>query len=321
MTVRLTPASTLCALLPAALVLIGGAGVAHADPFGITLGGQVGACCSMPEENATYTTGSGLTIATTGGSVTPTSIAPGLTSASLNVSAPNGSVTSSGGLASGAFHLAASSSSDPTDFTGSLWNDAMNDVLTFHVAGGGSASVRLSLALDGSVSVPIVVNNSASYNQTVGLSVTGAAMTVQAGQSAVWYPGPFSAPPVLSSTPFAYTSSQNYGFTDTSLTNVTTSGFDWSGTLSVTDGEQVDFELTAGGGVSEGATADFSNTLQFSLADLPSGVTYTSASNAFLTAGSTSAVPEPAPLGLLALGAGGLWTTRRLITPGRRTAS
>ena len=105
----------------------------------------------------------------------------------------------------------------------------------------------------------------------------------------------------LSGGPSAYPTARHDGFVDTSLTNVTTSGFDWTGTVSVTGGELVDSDLNTGGSLSEGPSADVSDTRQVSFSGLLSGVTDTPASNTFLTRGPADAA-EPTPL------------------PGRRTA-
>ena len=87
-----------------------------------------------------------------------------------------------------------------------------------------------------------------------------------------------------------------------SLTNATVSGFDWSGVLAVSDGESVSFYLNQGGQVFSGASADFSNTLQFSFLNLPSDATFTSDSGVFLTGG----VPEPSIWAMMLTGFLGL---------------
>jgi len=129
----------------------------------------------------------------------------------------------------------------------------------------------------------------ANYTQTIGLSITGASVTLFAREN------------TSSSGPFAYYP-YTYGFRDMSLTNATVSGFDWSGVLAVSDGESVSFYLNQGGQVFSGASADFSNTLQFSFLNLPSDVTFTSDSGVFLTGG----VPEPSIWAMMLTGFLGL---------------
>ena len=83
----------------------------------------------------------------------------------------------------------------------------------------------------------------------------------------------------------------------------------FSGTLVVPSGiSMLDIATRLDIDCRSGADCDFSNTSAFSFGALPTGLSYTSSSGAFLTGAPASAVPEPATLvlagaGLLALGA------------------
>ena len=70
------------------------------------------------------------------------------------------------------------------------------------------------------------------------------------------------------------------------------------------------FDMALQAGAFFGATSDFSHTGAFTL-DLPPGVTFTSASGAFLTAANNNAIPEPATWALLITGFGLVGATAR----------
>lgn len=274
------------ALLAAALGASAVPGAAAAQNYTVNLSGEIGACCYIQGANASYTSGSGFTIANGGPSnftTNPSPLTPGLKAASLGASADAMNVTSSGSLYKGELTTNATSNDGQYTFGGSLWSNALQDDPTFHVAGGGSALVTFEVAMNGNVTVPI----GGVYNQTVGFSITGAAFTVDAESNRDGMPVPFSYYPY------------NNGFLNPTLTDSSLGGFTWTGQLEVTDGESLPFNLTQGGGVSDGAYGAFDLTL--SLPDLPQGVTYTSGSGSgvFLTG---SGVPEPAAWTTMLLG-------------------
>jgi hypothetical protein len=101
------------------------------------------------------------------------------------------------------------------------------------------------------------------------------------------------------------------GWNAFSFTNNTQTGFNFTGTLTVTNGEVVPIQFLQVVECADGTICDYSNTAQMSLI-LPSDVTYTSASGVFLTQSSAPAtVPEPTTLALLGGALAGLAVFRR----------
>jgi hypothetical protein len=100
-------------------------------------------------------------------------------------------------------------------------------------------------------------------------------------------------------------SSQNFGFLSSSFTNQSATGFDFTGTFQVANGDTDPFLGTLDVDCLGGALCDFSNTASFSLS-LPSDVTFTSDSGVLFTQ-PAAAAPEPATFimgaaGLLCIG-------------------
>ncbi len=103
------------------------------------------------------------------------------------------------------------------------------------------------------------------------------------------------------------------GWNSFSFTNNTQTGFNFTGSLTVTNGEVVPISFLQQIECGNGTICDYSDTAQMSLT-LPSDVTFSSASGVFLTQTSQSSpVPEPGSLSLMALalvGAGWVWRRR-----------
>src|ERR1019366_6093313 len=92
----------------------------------------------------------------------------------------------------------------------------------------------------------------------------------------------------------------------------TISGFNFQGSLTVTNGEVLEISYIQQMNCNDSATCDFSNTSQMAL-NLPSDVSYTSDSGVFLTdvPGQGQTTPEPCSLLLVGLGIVGIGYVRR----------
>jgi len=94
---------------------------------------------------------------------------------------------------------------------------------------------------------------------------------------------------------FAITSDPGWG----TFTNTSQGGFNYSGTITVTNGEALGITAALSLGCVTAETCDFSHTAALSF-NLPTDVTFTSDSGVFLTqTGGASAVPEPASFALM----------------------
>jgi len=205
---------------------------------------------------------------------TPASMPLGLSAGSLLLTAPDGSMAQiAASLATGAVHTNVDAASGDI----STAEGILQDTLTFHVAGGGSANIGIGISLDGSYS---------------GLPWYDNSVTLGFGSSAYgWEALDTNGPQAFGPT------GTNFGWLTQSTTNDSFTGFDFLGTTSVSDNQQVGINLLYRLECRYGTTCDFSNTLQTSL-NLPSGVTFTSQSGQFLTA----TTPEPGSIFLIGLG-------------------
>lgn len=256
---------------------------------------------SIPTSSASYTsinTGGGyfdvgpgitsnLTIPGSSLTYSPTTAPAGLSSAALMLSGASSAVNVSGSLATGTTHMYASSIDGTTETSDSA-SVQMDDALTFTVGGTGSETITVGVSLDGTVS-------SAVYSQMIEYFFGSQEMFFEAGSG-------FS-PPITGPTS---------GWTTSGFTGLTESGFNFTGTITVTNGEVVPITFIQDLGCGFGAVCDFSDTTQISLS-LPSDVTYTSASGVFLTQTQTpTATPEPSSLLLMGLAVAGVgWVGRR----------
>ena len=230
---------------------------------------------------ATHTPASapaGLTTFKVAGAVTGT--ASGSSEASANLQA--GTVGSK--AASNTFNSSGSASAE-------LYED-----LTFFVAGGGSRQVTVTSSLDGSIGSFANANSLSglSYNMNFGASN-------------------FSYVSQGSQLGFAFNTGTPAGWDNFGFTNVTETGFDFTGSFTVTDGEKRSFSQRLYLICQEGVTCDFSNTGRVGL-QLPPGVSFTSGSGVFLQPPATGAVPEPASWAMMIAGfglAGGVMRRKR----------
>jgi hypothetical protein len=275
--------------------LIGGVGLwtvaipAHAQP-GVTwsllesahVSAQNGPNAPGLLTNATaqYTTAGGLTFNQNDPSAAlatvPTVLTPGFSSVSLAVTNEGSSASAAASLSSGATHIFAATSY--TSLGGGIFSSTastdiqLSDMVTFHVAGGGAATVTLGFSLDGSLS-----NGSPSewsYSQNIEYKI-GTADMVWLGASGA------GGGPTFSGTS---------GFITATPTNDTINGFSFLGTFQVNDGQVLPVFFAQAMSCSNSATCNFVNTGQMSLT-LPTGVTYSSASGVFLT--QTQGAPGP----------------------------
>ena len=175
-----------------------------------------------------------------------------------------------------------------------------DDNLTFSVAGGGSDTITFNFALDGNIGNSTGPTFGNAWSMAAEQNFGAGFMNWQSGAG-------FSS----GNTPLTA------GWNAFSFTNNTQTGFNFTGTLTVTNGEVVPIQFLQVVDCGDGTICDYSNTAQMSLI-LPSDVTYTSASGVFLTQSPVppSAVPEPSSMllfGSVLLGLGGT-VKRRLFS-------
>jgi hypothetical protein len=200
---------------------------------------------------------------------------PGLSAVALNLSVDNSAANVSAAMATGATHMYASSIEDTTGCcveTLDALSLEMKDQLTFAVGGSGSDTISVGFSLDGNVNPGNV--GAGSWSQTIEYNFGSPFLFWQSGSG---FNSPTTAPTARWDTA---------SFTGNSLT-----GFNFVGTLTVTNGEVVPISFIQQLNCNNGTVCDFSNTGQMSLI-LPSDVSYSSASGVFLTQGAT-ATPEP----------------------------
>jgi hypothetical protein len=217
----------------------------------------------------------------TGGNVNPTSIGPGLTTATLTATQGTTVASSSSSLNQGVLRV--DSNTDGSPGSGRAISEALfNDILHFTITNGAPSAVgTLNVHLDGSISAADATRFGYNIQDTFGL-----------GGTVCWESTGGATPPFLGTSCNSFLTS--------SFTNQTVTGFDFTGTFSVTNGLSSNFFAALLADCGGGGLCGFSNTNSFSLS-LPSNVTFTSDSGVLFT-DKGSAVPEPSSGALLVAG-------------------
>ena len=232
---------------------------------------------------------------------TPGTLEPGAVSAGLSLVTGPDQATVSASLATGSIKTyltgTALTALQPVETDG-YTTGILSDGLTWQVAGGGAAAVTISVHVDGTLE-----NNLNIFTQNLAMRIEGATEETMSFQGDSAYSA--SSGPTFQTFPSA-----NQGWVSEAFSNVSATGFNFTGVFDVTNGEYtpfyMSFEIDPCG---YGLTCDFQDTAQVSLA-LPTGVSYTSDSGSFLSSPATP-VPEPATFTLLAVGAVGAAFARR----------
>ena len=253
--------------------------------------------------DASYATAPGISIYSGGGlnynpdsnctnTFSSTATQPGATTAGL-VFASNSirdantqeSSTSYASLASGI--MRSQISTIATSYSRAITGQILKDSVTFAVSGAPTAQIQVNAHLSGGATGvgPGAGQETNSLNFGFGGgSFQWEAFVSSNGKTGISENGASGYVP-----PSGWDS---YQFTNESVT-----GFDFSGLLTVSDGQKAGFFENLSLDCSNGAVCDFSNTSRFSLS-LPSNVSFTSDSGVLLTA-PTTATPEPGTIALI----------------------
>jgi hypothetical protein len=232
-------------------------------------------------------------------SSSPSPAPGGLSSVALDLASYGSAMDTSASMQSGTTHMYAYSIGDNVPGpSGVSTNDQSTiqfaDNLIFTVGGTGTDTITFNFALDGTIGN--------STGPTFGNAWTMAAEQNFGTGFMNWQSGAG-----ISSPDTAFTA----GWNTFSFTNNTQTGFNFTGTLTVTNGEVVPIQLLQQVECGDGTICDYSNTAQMSLI-LPSDVTYTSASGFLTQQAGSSSVPEPGSFSLVGLGIlAAVWANRR----------
>ena len=235
---------------------------------------------------ATYSPGSapaGLTTFKVAGAVTGT--ASGSSEASANLQAGT---------------VGAKAASNTFNGSGSATAELYED-LTFFVTGGGSRQITATSSLDGSIGSFANANSVSGLSYNMNFGASNFSYVSQGSQRG-----------------FAFNTGTPTGWDSFAFTNVTATGFDFTGKFTVSDGEKRSFSQRLYLICQEGVACDFSKTGRVGL-QLPSGVSFSSGSGLFLQPPPTGAVPEPASWAMMISGfglAGGAMRRKRRTTTG-----
>ena len=228
------------------------------------------------------------------GVVSPTSLAPGLTTATLTLTQPmpfggNAVASTTASLDQGVLRDSSNTNGVVGGCGGTCTTTGgrataeslMSDNVHFTITDGAlSAIVTLVAHLDGTIAMEAGANDQ-SYNISDQFILGG---------SACWES--------ISGLGDGPCGSQNFGFLTSSFSNQSATGFDFTGTFQVTNGTTDPFFAALQTDCSGGTNCDFSNTASFSLS-LPSDVTFTSDSGVLFSQSGVVATPEPGTLGAL----------------------
>jgi|GEM_PF-4238359 len=247
--------------------------------------------------SADYATGPGISIYSSGGTqitaastsnfrLTSQPLALGMTAGTLSSTGSGATVSSTADLSAGVLRVAAGAAGSARGIAGAQ----IKDNLSFQVLAGGSSTITVTAHLDGSF-LPILGGNF-GLSQSMGLGFGQGSFDELGGRSNPTSPYYFGHSGASGNTPPS-------GWLSYSFSNESASGFDFVGTLAVTDGQRMglNFHLSTD---CTSAVCDFGNTGRVGLI-LPDNVTFTSDSGVFLTAGAlpVAAIPEPETWGLM----------------------
>jgi len=153
---------------------------------------------------------------------------------------------------------------------------ALNDTVHFHISDASSAPITVNVHVNGTESGTGIFINSF---QLTSVGFLNYRMDNQGD------PGNFA---ILS----------DPGWMGGAFTNTSQDGFNYSGTITVTDGEALGITAALSLACASAETCDFSHTAALSF-NLPNDVTFTSDSGVFLTQTGAAPVPEPASFALM----------------------
>ena len=256
-------------------------GVRYFSPFGLT------------------TFDSGSPTGTTSG-VSPSSAATGLTAISLaaavNGTRASGSSTASADISTGTVKATANSD---TFLSGGAGSAEFAEDVTFFVAGGGSRQITVVSHLNGTIGAFANSFSVSGLSYILNFGTTSNIVYSSLGSQSGFT---FSAGGASSPIPM--------GWDSYSLSNVTSTGFDFVGLLTISDGETRTVQQRLNLNCQEGVNCDYGHTGSIDLR-LPSGVSFSSRSGVFLKPAPVSSVPEPATWAMLLMGFGFLGSRLR----------
>jgi hypothetical protein len=242
----------------------------------------------------------------------PTAAATGQTAITLAAAVSgtaSGSSTASADLSTG--FVKATANSDTYQSVGRGFAE-LNEDVTFSVAGGGSKQITVISHLDGLIGTFANSFSQSALSYILNFGTTSNVIYTSVGSQSGFT---FSVAGASSTTPV--------GWDSYSLANVTATGFDFIGLLTVSDGEMRAVRQQLFLNCQEGVNCDYSRTGSIAL-QLPSGVSFTSGSGVFLKSTLAGAVPEPVSWAMFVTGfglTGSVVRRRKALANGRRRSN